>query len=129
MNKAKQYGLNFVITNVDGFLPLPQITCDHDSLGYSINHEIASFIEPNGIKYTQSIIDELTSLGTASINDYVLWGANEEESIEIFSPPLRAVFNTGGTEVIVPAQDLIEILTEWMIFLKSLNFKHSLSNY
>jgi hypothetical protein len=126
MTKAKQYGLNFTIVRISGFLPQPNVECSRDNNGYGVNYEIASFVESGGVKFTTDLLNDINRL--ISPNDYAIIGGDEVAVVRIFSSPLRAVFNIGGGDVTLPLQDFIDILNEWKTFLQSLNFQHALSN-
>lgn len=131
MSLANQYNLNFHIwTLSDGITIKPSIGISLVN-GSSKNNEIASFLEPNGIHLTQQIIDDITSLNLDSslpFEGYNIWGGNQEESVEIKSPPIRAIFNTTGKPLEIPIADFIQILQEWMFFLESIPNPHWLSN-
>ncbi|MNK07064.1 hypothetical protein D3C87_249730 [compost metagenome] len=128
MSKAQEYGLSFTILQ-NKKRPYPTIICETSQNGTSVNKEIVSFLEDNGIRYTQDIIDEINSYTSPIINGYSIFGGNSYESVEIFSPPPRAVFNKTGTEVEIPLNDFLEILEEWKKFLQELTFDHRLSKY
>ncbi|WP_291153297.1 hypothetical protein [Flavobacterium sp. UBA7680] len=131
MSVANQYNLNFYIwTLSDGVTVKPSIGVSLIN-GSTKNHEIASFLEPNGIRLTQEIIDDINSLNldlNLPFEDYNIWGGNQDESVEIKSPPFRAVFNTTGNPVEIPIADFLQILQEWKFFLQDIPNPHWLSN-
>jgi hypothetical protein len=100
--------------------------------GSSINSEIASFLEPNGVDLVNSIKDEINSFNyNKSFSGYYVFGYHDAESVEIrnFPPnPPIAVFNTGGVDVIVPLSDFLQILGEWKAFVASVPTPHWLEN-
>ena len=117
MSVSNQYNLNFHIwTLSDGVTKKPSIGVPVIN-GNSKNHEIASFLEPNGVQGVDSIKFDIISLldnGEPVLNVNI-WGYHDSESIELrYFPPNPAVivFNTGGTEVIVPVNDFLQILDE-----------------
>lgn len=121
MSIANQYNLHFSTYEYNGTI-IPNVGCRLIN-GSSKNHEIASFLEPNGIRLTQEIIDDITSLNldlNIPFEDYYIWGGNQDESVEIKSPPFRAVFNTTGKPVEVPISDFLQILQEWKTFLQTI---------
>lgn len=131
MSKSNQYNLNFgVRVRHDGFrkpvIGTPIIN------GESINHEIASFLEPNGVELIEHIRGEINSFNyNVSFKDHTIWGYHDAESIEVRNLPPNAavvIFNTGGTEVEVPVSDFLEILDEWEAFVQSVPKPHWLEN-
>lgn len=129
MSKANQYHLHFrVIAREDGSRE-PYIDTDTDASGSTINSEVANFMLLLGIRLTQSIIAEIYGCDpfSTSNNGYSIIGSFEE-TVEIYSPPARAVFNSGGDDVVIPLQDFIDILNEWKAFLNSLPYRHTLSD-
>ena len=70
---------------------------------------------------------EFLDLFNKTVNGYELGGRNEDV-VEIFSSPPRAVFNNAGDDEIMPIQDFLEVLLEWKNYLNSLPFTHVLSN-
>lgn len=101
--------------------------------GSSVNHEIASFLEPNGIQGVDSIKFDIISLldNGEPVPNVNIWGYHNSESIELrYLPPSSAVvvFNTGGIEVIVPVNDFLQILDEWKAFVTSVPTPHCLEN-
>ncbi len=94
--------------------------------------DIASFLAPNGINGTDSIIFDIKSLvfgGEA--DDVTVWGYYDSESIEVrYHPPQPAVviLNKLGMEVFVPVDDFIKILEEWKAFLFSVPKPHWLDH-
>lgn len=57
----------------------------------------------------------------------MIWGYHDAESMEIRNyPPSKpvAIFNTSGTEVIVPVTDFLKILEEWKVFVESVPEPH-----
>ncbi|SHL34731.1 hypothetical protein [Flavobacterium chilense] len=131
MSLANQYNLNFHIwTFSDGITKKASIGVSLVN-GSTKNHEIASFLEPNGIRLTQEIIDDINSLNldpNLPFNNYVIWGGNQDESVEIKSAPFRAVFNKTGKPVEIPIADFLQILQEWKDFLQNIPNPHWLSN-
>lgn len=131
MSLANEYNLNFHIwTLSDGITVKPSIGGSLIN-GSVKNHEIASFLEPNGIRLTQEIIDDINSLNLdldLPFEGYNIWGGNQDESVEIKSPPFRAVFNKTGNPVEIPIADFLQILQEWKIFLQNIPNPHWLSN-
>ena len=130
MALANQYNLHFHIwTLSDGITIKPSIGVSLVN-GSTKNHEIASFLEPNGIRLTQEIIDDINSLNlnpNIPFDNYAIWGGNQDESVEIKSPPFRAVFNKTGKPVEVPIVDFLQILNEWKAFLQDIPNPHWLS--
>lgn len=128
MNKARSYNLSFHTWTLQSGTIKPGIGVSRVN-GISLNHEIASFIEPNGIRLTQDLIDEINALNFETLVEAdPLWGGNEEESAEIRNHPPRVVFNTGGTDVEVPVADFLQLLQEWKAFLETIPDPHWLSN-
>ncbi len=131
MNIASQYYLDFYISNMPGFIPKPSIGVRAIN-GSVVNQEIASFLEPNGIEFIEHIKNEINSFDyNLPLDDYDVWGFNYTESLRIrCNPPNPAVvvFNTGGTEVLVPVNDFLEILEEWKAFVASVPTPHWLEN-
>lgn len=131
MNTAKKYNLTFYISEIDGFTRKPSIGVSNIN-GNALNHEIASFLEPNGLKLIEHIKSEINSLNYSfEFEDYNIWGYHDAESIEIksFPPNLPVViFNTGGKEVVVPIADFLLILEEWKLFVESVPKPHWLDN-
>lgn len=132
MNKSNQYNLNFgVRVRHDGFrkpvIGTPIIN------GESINHEIASFLEPNGIINIESIRFDVKAFlfSNEPIDDINIWGHHDAECIQFRhhppNPPV-IIFNTGGREVEVPVSDFLQILDEWEAFVKSVPKPHWLEN-
>lgn len=129
MSKANQYHLHFrLIAREDGSKK-PTIDTDTDTTGSTINSEVANFMMLLGIRYTNFVLDEINSTNSfnTNTNGYSIIGSYEE-TVEIYSPPTRAVFNSGGDDVVIPLQDFIDILNEWKTFLNSLPYKHTLSD-
>lgn len=126
MSIASQYNLTFYVYTLPSGLKKPSIGVQQVNGEYK-NLEIASFLEPNGINYTQGIIDDIRSLNFDALVLDPLWGGNEDESVELKSHPPRAVFNTGGKEVEVPIADFLEILQEWKAFVQTVPDPHWLS--
>ncbi|GAA3734923.1 MULTISPECIES: hypothetical protein [Flavobacterium] len=121
MKKAEEYNLHFSTYEFNN-TTIPSVGCSLVN-GSSKNNEIASFLEPNGIRLTQQIIDDITSLNldlNIPFEGYNIWGGNQDESVEIKSPPFRAVFNTTGKPVEVPISDFLQILQEWKAFLQTI---------
>ena len=124
MIKAKQYGLNFILINMEGTI-IPSISCDSNSNG-SINYGMASFIRAGGVRTTLFVLDQF-DLNETYLN-YDIEGAGEEVVwINTQNVP-QAVFNEGGTETPIPLQDFIDIMNEWIVFLESIKGVHFLSN-
>ncbi|WP_125723570.1 hypothetical protein [Flavobacterium ustbae] len=129
MKKSEEYNLHFSTYEFNSTI-IPHVGCSLVN-GSSKNNEIANFLEPNGIRLTQQIIDDITSLNldlNIPFEGYNIWGGNQDESVEIKSPPFRAVFNTTGKPVEVPISDFLQILQEWKIFLEGIPKPHWLSN-
>lgn len=129
MTKSEEYNLSFSTYEFKNTI-IPRIGCSMIN-GSIKNNEIASFLEPNGIRLTQQIIDDINSLNLDlrfPFEDYYIWGGNQNESVEIKSPPIRAVFNTGGKPLEVPIADFLQILQEWKLFLQGLPNPNWLSN-
>ena len=129
--KAQQYHLIFKITESNGTI-YPYIDCARDASGLSLNSELATFIESGGIMFTQEIVDEVNGLnyGVALSDGFLadISGYSDEVTAKIFASPNRASFWDGTGYINVPLQDFLEILQEWINFLKSIKSKHSLSN-
>lgn len=128
MTKSEEYNLFFSTYNMNSGKIKPTIETTLIN-GNSINNEIASFLESNGVVFTQDIINEINSLNFSDpIESYIIWGGNEDESIEIKSPPSRVIFNKAGTNVEVPIDDFLLLLQEWKAFLQTIPSPHWLSN-
>ena len=131
MSIANQYNLIFGVSNMPGFTPRPYISINLIN-GRPINHEIASFLEPNGLELIEHIKSEINSFNYNNPFDgYDVWGYHDAESVEIRNHPPNppfAVFNTGGTEVLVPVNDFLQILDEWKAFVESVPTPHWLEN-
>lgn len=125
MSKAKQYHLNFIVRSSSD-RKSPEIICDYDSTGSTINGNMASFIVGMGPWHIDTVVNDILGEDplNKSISEYTVWGGYDEV-VEISSPPPRAVFNDG---LEVPLQDFLDILQEWKDFLNSLPFEHTLSN-
>ena len=110
-----------------GFTKRPGIGVSNIN-GDALNHEIASFLEPNGLELIEHIKDEINSLDyTFEFKDYTIWGYHDAESVEIRNHPSHepvAVFNTGGKEIVVPIVDFLQILEEWKVFVESVPKPH-----
>lgn len=129
MKKAEEYNLHFSTYKFNN-ITIPSVGCSLVN-GSSKNNEIASFLESNGVRLTQQIIDDITSLNldlNIPFEGYNIWGGNQDESVEIKSPPFRAVFNTTGKPVEVPIPDFLQILQEWKAFLQTISNPNWLSN-
>lgn len=127
MYTAKKYNLTFYISEMPGFTRRPGIGVSNVN-GNALNHEIANFLETNGLELTEHIRSEINSLDyTFDFEGYTIWGYHDSESIEISNhppdPPV-AIFNTGGTEISVPVTDFLTILEEWKVFLESVPEPH-----
>lgn len=128
MSKAEEYNLHFIIHRRYDETVKPSIGVSLVN-GESKNYEIASFLESNGVKLTQEIIDQINSFDyNHPFEDYNVWGYHDAESVEIKNPPATAVFNTGGIPVEIPIADFIQILQEWKTFLQTIPNPHWLSN-
>ena len=131
MNIAKKYNLTFSVSEMQGFTRRPSIGVTNININ-PLNHEIASFLEPNGLKLINHIKDEIISLDYSfEFKDYNIWGYHDAESIEVrnFPPnPAVVVFNTGGREVVVSIADFLLILEEWKFFVESVPKPHWLDN-
>lgn len=131
MSTASQYNLIFGVSSLSGFTPRPFISVNTIN-GNSVNHEIASFLEPNGIELVDSIKDEINSFNYSNpFTGYDVWGYHDSESVEIRNNPPNApvaVFNKGGVEVIIPLSDFLLILDEWKAFVASVPSQHWLEN-
>lgn len=127
MNTSKKYNLTFCISEMPGFTRRPCIGVSNIN-GNALNHEIASFLEPNGLELTEHIRGEINSLDyTFDFENYMIWGYHDSESVEIRNhppDPPAAVFNTGGTEIRVSVTDFLVILKEWKVFLESIPEPH-----
>ncbi len=102
MYTAKKYNLTFYISEMPGFTKRPGIGVSNVN-GNALNHEIASFLETNGLELTEHIRGEINSLDyTFDFEGYAIWGYHDSESVEISNhppdPPV-AIFNTGGTDI------------------------------
>jgi hypothetical protein len=132
MSIVNQYNLIFGVSNMQGFIPRPYIAVNSIN-GNSLNREIASFLEPNGVQGVDSIKFDIISLldNGKPVPNVNIWGYHDSESIELrYLPPSSPVivFNTGGTEVLVPANDFLQILDEWKAFVASVPTPHWLEN-
>lgn len=129
MSKADQYHLNFRdIAREDGSKK-PTIDTDTDSTGSTINSEVANFMSLLDKELIDNVLDEIDRQDAFSTpNDGYSIIGSYEETVEIYSPPARAVFNSGGDDVVIPLQDFIDILNEWKAFLNSLPYRHTLSD-
>ncbi len=129
MSIAIQYNLTFTFSPPANNFPRIPIINLINSLN-PVNHEIASFLEPNGVRYTQDLINEISHLAnsTQPISEFMVSSPCGEDYLEFFSNPGRVVFNTGGQDVIVPANDFIQILNEWKAFVASVPTPHWLEN-
>jgi len=110
-----------------GFTRRPCIGVSNTN-GNTLNYEIASFLEPNGLELTEHIRGEINLLDyTFDFKNYTIWGYHDSESVEIRNhppdPPV-AIFNTGGTEITVPVTEFLAILEEWRVFLESVTEPH-----
>lgn len=129
MTKSEEYNLHFSTYEFNSTI-IPRVGCRLIN-GTTKNLEIASFLEPNGIRLTQQIIDDIVSLNldlNLPFEGYNIWGGNQDESVEIKSPPFRAVFNTTGKPLEIPITDFLQILHEWKAFLQDIPNPHWLSN-
>lgn len=132
MSIANQYNLTFDVSSPDQNFPrIPIVNLINGN--NAINHEIASFLEPNGVQGVDSIKFDIISLldNGEPVPNVNIWGYHDSESIELrYLPPSSpvVVFNTGGTEVIVPANDFLQILDEWKTFVTSVPTPHWLEN-
>ncbi|MFN4365201.1 hypothetical protein [Chryseobacterium hispalense] len=126
MSVAKEYNLTFVISEMNDFIR-PEIGVSNIN-GSSLYHEIASFLQPNGLEMIEHIESEIRSLDyNFEFKGINIWGYHDAESIEIrnFPPNLPVViFNTGGKEVVVPVSDFLTILEEWRIFVEKVPKPH-----
>lgn len=124
MSKAAQYNLVFKYSLVQG-MRKPNIDLIDSNEQFL---EIASFLAPNGVNCTDSIIFDIKSLVFGGgADDVIVWGYHDSESIEVrYHPPQPAVIilNKLGTEVFVPVNDFIEILEEWKAFLLTVPKPH-----
>jgi hypothetical protein len=131
MTKANQYNLTFVVSPPDQNFPRMPIINLINGIN-ALNHEIASFLEPNGVELVDSIKDEINSFNyNNSFSGYYVFGYHDAESVEIRNFPPNApiaVFNTGGVDVIVPLSDFLQILDEWKAFVASVPTPHWLQN-
>lgn len=128
MNNAKQYHLNFRVFSRDDGRKIPNVYSDTGSNG-TINGDVARFMDYIGPDGADWVVDEIISLNAfnSNTNGYTII-ASYEVVVEIFSPPARAVFNEGGTDIVIPLRDFLKILQEWKSVLISLPYKHDLSN-
>lgn len=83
-----------------------------------------NYLGPDGVDW---VVDEIINAFNSNNNGYTIIGSYEVV-VKIFSPPARAVFNEGGTDIVIPLQDFLDILQEWKSFLISLPYNHDLSN-
>ncbi len=131
MTKSNEYNLFFSTYAMNSGKIKPTIGTPTIN-GNSINHEIASFLEPNGLELIEHIKSEINSFNyNNSFDGYDVWGYHDAESVEIRNHPPNppvAVFNTGGTEVIIPLSDFLQILDEWKNFVASVPTPHWLEN-
>jgi hypothetical protein len=127
MSVAKEYNLTFTISERNDFMRRPQIGVSNIH-GNSLYHEIASFLEPNGLEMIEHIKSEIHSLDYSfEFKGVNIWGYHDSESIEIrnYPPNLPVViFNTGGKEVVVPVSDFLTILDEWKNFVEKVPKPH-----
>ncbi|MCA6065831.1 hypothetical protein JI747_001490 [Chryseobacterium sp. RG1] len=128
METAKKYNLTFYVSELPSFTRRPGISVSRNIDGNSLNYEIASFLGNNGLEFIEIIKDEINSLDfTYEFKGYNIWGYYDAEYMEIRNyPPSKpvAIFNTGGTEVIVPVTDFLKILEEWKVFVESVPEPH-----
>lgn len=131
MTKSQEYNLYFSTYNMNSGKIKPNIETSIIN-GSSVNHEIASFLEPNGVELVDSIKDEINSFNYSNpFTGYDVWGYHDSESVEIRNNPPNApvaVFNKGGVEVIIPLSDFLLILDEWKAFVASVPSPHWLEN-
>lgn len=130
MSIANQYNLFFSIYDHSG-VNVPTIGTPTIN-GRSVNHEIASFLEPNGVRLIQHIKNEINDLDySIPIDRYEIFGYHDAEYAEIRNfpqnPPI-IVFQKGSQEVIVPVNDFLQILEEWKAFVQSVPTPHWLEN-
>ncbi|GAA4161760.1 hypothetical protein GCM10022217_28000 [Chryseobacterium ginsenosidimutans] len=127
METAKKYNLIFHVSEIDGLTRRPSIGVSNIN-GSSLNHEIASFLETNGLELIEHIKSEINSLDYGfEFKGYNIWGYHDAESMEIRNfPPNKsvAIFNTGGKEVEIPLEDFLQILEEWKTFVESVPKPH-----
>lgn len=129
MSKASNYSLVFNVVELGSFGKSPFIDCMKDSNGFSINSEIAVFMNRLGEKDTQQIINEINGLDAfnrTTVSEYYIDGSYDE-MVEINSSPATATFNNGGGDIVVPLQDFIDLLQEWKNYLNALPYVHTLS--
>lgn len=127
MNKATEYRQIFTILRSAGFKPDPIIKADLDENGDSINPDISLFIGGFGLKNIKEyILDEIEEIKPFEndISEYVINGWAETQA-EINSSPVRIEFYEYG--LVMPLQDFLDITQEWIDYLNSLPFEHSLS--
>ena len=130
MNKAKSFGLNIQVSDIENYGKSPSISCELDHRGNSINAEMANFLNCRGVELMAELINDINQLdplnSELSEHDvaYGYWGVDGD----ISSPPARIIFNQGGGFKEIPLEDFLEIAREWIDFLNSLNFQHRLSN-
>jgi len=131
MTKSEEYNLFFSTYNMNSGKIKPTIGTPIIN-GSSLNSEIASFLEPNGVELVQHIKDEINSFNyNNAFTDYNVWGYHDAESVEIRNQPPNApvaVFNTGGIEVVIPLSDFLLILDEWAAFVATVPTPHWLEN-
>ena len=131
MTKSQEYNLYFSTYNMNSGKIKPNIETSIIN-GSSVNHEIASFLEPNGVELVDSIKDEINSFNYSNpFTGYDVWGYHDSESVEIRNNPPNApvaVFNKGRVEVIIPLSDFLLILDEWKAFVASVPSPHWLEN-
>lgn len=130
MSKSNQYHLHFRVITREDSSNEPFINTNFDPTGSTLNSEVANFMLLLGIKSIQNIIAEIYGCEPFStFNDGYSIIGSYEQTVEIYSPPARVVFNSGGNDIVIPLQDFIDILNEWKAFLISLPYKHSLSDF
>jgi len=132
MSIANQYYLDFYVSNMPVFTPKPSIGVRAIN-GSSVDRDIASFLEPNGVQSVDSIKFEIISLldNGEPVPNVNIWGYHTSESIELrYFPtsPAVVVFNTGGKDVLVSVNDFLQILDEWKAFVASVPTPHWLEN-
>ena len=127
MNKVKQYHLRFEVTTISN--QQKPVVISNRINGFSVNSELATFLNDIGPNYAQEVINEIIQIDFRQyINNQFIHSIPscfDQEDVELFSSPNRASFNdTNGGYVDIPLQDFLEILQEWKSFLENLPFKY-----
>lgn len=123
MSKASEYNLKFKLAKTS-YGKCPFVLTSGD-IGVIVN-----FIEDQGSKGTQVIIDELIPLTLSGVNfeNHEIRSATGRTYAELYDSPKRVSFWTGNYNYEIPLQDFIEILQEWKAFLDGLPSDHLFAN-